>query len=97
MGRKRSRARVSPDSDSDGGEEGAAAPAASGSKSLYEVRRPQTLARITAERAGPEVACGVSKGLRALNRVCGFRAEGWGLGMTYALLLCVSIMGGLDI
>jgi hypothetical protein len=40
MGRKRSRARVSPDTDSDGGEEEGAA--ATGSKSLYEVRRLQT-------------------------------------------------------
>ena len=41
MGRKGRKARVSRDADADGSEEeGAAAPAATGSKSLYEVRRP---------------------------------------------------------
>jgi hypothetical protein len=62
MGRKRSRARVSRYSDSDGGEEegaAAVAPSATGSSSLYEVWRLQTLAGITAERRGREVACWV--------------------------------------
>jgi hypothetical protein len=69
MGRKGSRARVSrdadADADADASEEGrAAAPAATGSKSLYEVRRPQNhswdlgQARGGRLRAGSGFSCG---------------------------------------
>jgi hypothetical protein len=77
MGRNRSRARVSRDSDSDGGEEGApaAAPSATGSSSLYEVWRLQTLAGITAERRGREVACWVGVACCVRERDSNFASE----------------------